>query len=212
MGMVRPPCSVPVWASRSVRANTRRSDATCLPSTASGSCASTIAMPGCRCQRRGHSRENSRCGAVAGSEHGPHHAPTAVARDGEAYCGDGRLGSSPGFATTATRCPVRRPLQPSACRALRHRSLPHPRGISRTHEKARHDACGSRDSDTGRPGTGCLTPRSGRCRTGNRQYSGPGVARPRQPLRIDPGQSPARAGWDESNTTVSSNIARSHTR
>jgi hypothetical protein len=37
-------------------------------------------------------------------------------------------------------------------RGFRHRSSPHPEGTLRKREKGPHDACGSRDSDNGRPG------------------------------------------------------------
>jgi len=51
---------------------------------------------------------------------------------------------------------------------FRHRSSPHPEGTPRKREKGPHDACGSRDSDKGRPGMGVPTPQFERCRTGNR--------------------------------------------
>jgi hypothetical protein len=43
-----------------------------------------------------------------------------------------------------------------------------PEGTPRKREKGPHDACGSRDSDKGRPGMGVPTPQFGRCCTGNR--------------------------------------------
>ncbi len=54
-------------------------------------------------------------------------------------------------------------------RVFPHVSSPHPEGTPRKREKGPHDACGSRDSDKGRPGTGVPTPRFARCRTGNRR-------------------------------------------
>lgn len=54
-------------------------------------------------------------------------------------------------------------------RVFRLRSSPLPEGTPRKREKGRHDVCGSRDSDKGRPGMAVPTPQFARCRTGSRQ-------------------------------------------
>lgn len=52
-------------------------------------------------------------------------------------------------------------------RVFRHRSPPHLEETPRRRERGLHDACGSRDSDKDRPGTGGPMPQVGRCRKGN---------------------------------------------
>ena len=54
-------------------------------------------------------------------------------------------------------------------RVFRRRSSRHPEGRSRTRGTAPRGACGSLDSDRGRPGMGVPTQQFARCRTGNRR-------------------------------------------